>query len=394
MEERQPLESRSLTHTSQEPEAQAWAQIGTAAAAAAAATELSAAKTEPTRTIPTSLDASIDSVPFSSSISGGEVLSGVEKDDDTNSDFQLHVDEDAEPFQEVDGVDAEENEATAEQGESSTVESADKEGENGKKEGGESEEAVRTNSLDPNKIRARIFVGQLKTESGLLKKKDIEKAFSKFGTIEGISLQHGYGFIQYQDEDSAKMAIREMHGNTDLGSKIVVDKPVALKKLLGEKTGVPKPWPLDERNPRDRAIMDEWDYLRERDMRERELRDRYARLEDLERLYHRGGGGGDHLPPPPPPPPRRDPYYHERGSRSRQYPPAAGHMDAMDRYERMRYAELEHARGRYQERFYPSPPPPPAHPAAYGYERPRDDPYDRRGPREFDRYEMPFSRRM
>ena len=220
MEERQPLESRSLTHTSQEPEAQAWAQIGTAAAAAAAATELSATKTEPTRTIPTSLDASIDSVPFSSSISGGEVLSGVEKDDDTNSDFQLHVDEDAEPFQEVDGVDAEENEATVEQGESSTVESADKEGENGKKEGGESEEAVRTNSLDPNKIRARIFVGQLKTESGLLKKKDIEKAFSKFGTIEGISLQHGYGFIQYQDEDSAKMAIREMHGNTDLGSKI------------------------------------------------------------------------------------------------------------------------------------------------------------------------------
>lgn len=113
----------------------------------------------------------------------------------------------------------------------------------------------------------------------------------------------------------------------------------------------PAPWPLDPRNPRDKDVLEELEYYRRR-----ELYDRYARLEELERYYY------DRYQPPIPP--RRDPYY------DRYYDRYA----AMDRYYMDRYRLPEYERERYpHDRFErgPSHPLPP-------YERPRDDPYDRR----------------
>lgn len=120
--------------------------------------------------------------------------------------------------------------------------------------------------------------------------------------------------------------------------------------LLTEDPRAPKPWPGD---PRER------DYLELEYLRRRELYDRYARLEELERYYYERYQ---------PPVPRRDPYY-DRFDRYAQPPP-------VDRFERYRHADFE------RERFYDRYAPPPG-----GYDRPRDDPFDRRDP--FDRYGAP-----
>ncbi len=112
------------------------------------------------------------------------------------------------------------------------------------------------------------------------------------------------------------------------------------------------------------------------DLRRREIMDRYARIEELERFYY------DRYPPPVVP--RRDPYYDRYLDR---YPPPP---PPPDRYlDRHRLAELE------RERLYDRLPPiglpgdPTSPVGPYPYERPRDDPYDRR---ERERDREPFEK--
>jgi len=123
-----------------------------------------------------------------------------------------------------------------------------------------------------------------------------------------------------------------------------------------EDPRAPKPWPGDAR---------ERDYLELEYLRRRELYDRYARLEELERYYY------DRYQPPVP---RRDPYYDRFADRYAQPSP-------LDRFERYRHADFE------RERFLDRYPPAPA-----SYDRPRDDPFDRRDP--YDRYGAHPSRRL
>jgi len=218
MEELVPLEKPSLTHTSNEPEAQAWVQIGT--------------QVPPTQDKPaaSSLPPLIP-----------EKEKEEERDEDANSEVLLHVDEEAEPFQVDDAI---ENEPEAE-GEGQTQEDAKKEegAEGSKKEDGhvsskeresdyrdkrdrdrdrdsedDEKKWSRTNSSDPKLIRARVFVGHLNTDKA--SRKDVEELFEPFGKILGTSLQQGYGFVQYETEESARKAIRELHGIHFFGMKL------------------------------------------------------------------------------------------------------------------------------------------------------------------------------
>jgi len=61
-------------------------------------------------------------------------------------------------------------------------------------------------------------VGHLNTDKA--SRKDVEELFEPFGKILGTSLQQGYGFVQYETEESARKAIRELHGIHFFGMKL------------------------------------------------------------------------------------------------------------------------------------------------------------------------------
>lgn len=213
-----------------------------------------------------------------------------------------------------------------------------------------------TSSDRPDMIRSRVFVGHLDTDK--VTKDDVRRLFAPYGRVIGVALHQGYGFVQYDNADSARAAIKEAHGTPVAGMKIVVDKTVKLKKMLGEDPHSEPPLPKSP--PRRRERFDEYDvdYYHRRDMHSR-----YSRLEELERriLYDRY----DRYAPPPP---RRDPYHDSYYDRP--VPPPSNYLDS---YDRPRYGDYERERDRYpprereRERYLP--------PDPY-YERRRDDLYD------------------
>ena len=207
-----------------DPEAQAWAQIGTNIAK-----ENQPATSEP----------ATSSVPPASA--EADATKAAERDEDANSEVQLHVDEDAEPFQVDDAIenepepetDGQEGTATSpkEDGDSQTQESEDskekdsdhkddKDRRRRSKDGDDDESDIpqKTNSGNPKMVRARVFVGHLNTEKA--SKKDVEDLFGPYGKVIGVSLQHGYGFVQYESEEEAKKAIRELHGTHFCGMRM------------------------------------------------------------------------------------------------------------------------------------------------------------------------------
>lgn len=134
--------------------------------------------------------------------------------------------------------------------------------------------------------------------------------------------------------------------------------------LFLENPNAPKPW--NDRNDRRLNEMD----LRRREAavyeREYAMYERSARLEELERMYY------DRYPPPMAY--GRDPYYDRYYDRPVRDP-------YMERYRH--YSDMD--RGRYYDRppMGLSPPHGSSYERAYyegrsSYDRPRDDPYDRR----------------
>lgn len=204
-------------------EAQAWAQIGTNILQ-----EKQPAGPEPVASSDPPADAEADAA------------KATERDEDANSEVQLHVDEDAEPFQVDDAIenepdpeaDGQEGTATSpkEDGDSKPQDSEDsKEKDSDCKDDGdrrrsgdgdddESDIPQKTNSGNPKMIRARVFVGHLNTEKA--SRKEVEDLFEPFGKVIGVSLQHGYGFVQYESEEEAKRAIRELHGTHFCGMRM------------------------------------------------------------------------------------------------------------------------------------------------------------------------------
>lgn len=212
MEELVPLEKPTLTHTSKEPEAQAWVQIGT--------------QLPPTQDKPASSSLAPPTL---------EKEKEEERDEDANSEVLLHVDEEAEPFQVDDAIENEaEGDTQNEEDTKKEEEGAEGSGSSKKDEGGnrsprdrdrrdrdrddDEKRWSRTNSSDPKLIRARVFVGHLNTDKA--SRKDVEELFEPFGKVLGTSLQQGYGFVQYESEESARKAIRELHGVHFCGMKL------------------------------------------------------------------------------------------------------------------------------------------------------------------------------
>lgn len=90
-------------------------------------------------------------------------------------------------------------------GESSLLSMYDREGRN-------------TSSSDPKMMSARVFVGNLAAEK--VSRQEVEKMFTNYGKILGISLHKSYGFVQYEEESSAKEAVKELNGTTLHGLRL------------------------------------------------------------------------------------------------------------------------------------------------------------------------------
>ena len=245
MEERAPLDRRSLQHTSKDLEGQIWAQIGTPQYnPPVAPVQASEATTTNKLNICTSPLESYKIPKLGSSTKAEETAKissagGDSRDDD--SDTELHVDENAETVlveaepELTEPKDSGAEEKPASKGEEEKPDKEEKEKNSDKDKessGGDSyiDDVPYTSSNDPKLIKARVFIGQLNTSK--CTKKDVEKVFAPYGKLLGVLLLHGYGFVQYEDEECAKKAIKEAHGAEICGSKIACDRPMALKQLL------------------------------------------------------------------------------------------------------------------------------------------------------------------
>ena len=240
MEERAPLDRQSLQHTSKDLEGQIWAQIGTPqynppvvpASESSTNTKLTCTSPLESYKIPRLGSSTTAEEPAKNSSAGGD-----SRDDD--SDAELHVDEnaetvlaEAEPEPRSESKESGGEEKPASKGEEDKSDKEEKKSDKEKESTGDSyiDDIPYTSSNDPKLIKARVFVGQLDTSK--CTKKDVEKVFAPYGKLLGILLLHGYGFVQYEEEECAKRAIKEAHGVDICGSKIACDRPMALKQLL------------------------------------------------------------------------------------------------------------------------------------------------------------------
>lgn len=75
-----------------------------------------------------------------------------------------------------------------------------------------------TSSTDNRDIRSRVFIGHLNTEK--CTRRDLEKLFKPCGKVVAISVLNGYGFIQFDNEESARKAIDDIHGTPFFDMKL------------------------------------------------------------------------------------------------------------------------------------------------------------------------------
>ncbi|XP_017757014.1 PREDICTED: nuclear receptor coactivator 5-like isoform X1 [Eufriesea mexicana] len=73
---------------------------------------------------------------------------------------------------------------------------------------------------DPATVSSRIFVGHLQTDD--MTKLELEEHFSKYGTVIGSLISRGFGFVQFEEEQSAQKAIQNEDGAMFKGRRIDV----------------------------------------------------------------------------------------------------------------------------------------------------------------------------
>lgn len=71
---------------------------------------------------------------------------------------------------------------------------------------------------DPATVNSRIFVGHLQTED--MDKHELEEHFQKYGNVVGSLISRGFGFVQFEDEQSALKAIQNEDGTMFKGRRI------------------------------------------------------------------------------------------------------------------------------------------------------------------------------
>ncbi|XP_076286052.1 nuclear receptor coactivator protein neosin isoform X1 [Lasioglossum baleicum] len=89
---------------------------------------------------------------------------------------------------------------------------------------------------DPATVNCRIFVGHLQTDD--MTKHELEEHFSKYGKVIGSAINRGFGFVQFEEEQSAQKAIQNENGAMFKGRRIDV-RPA--KKDSQSAAGGPKP---------------------------------------------------------------------------------------------------------------------------------------------------------
>jgi len=71
---------------------------------------------------------------------------------------------------------------------------------------------------DPATASSRIFVGHLQTDD--VTKLELEEHFSKYGNVIASIINRGFGFVQFEDEQSAQNAIQNEDGAMFKGRRI------------------------------------------------------------------------------------------------------------------------------------------------------------------------------
>ena len=219
MEEKKPLESRSLKHTSKEPEAQVWAQIGTSSydppikpAPAIATTDK--ASTSKENGVPTENTTSIQEEEAT------EAAQEPQKEAENGKDKVPEEKKSNSPPKRKsntlgDGFETTESESKPKR---SRSRSRSRSRERRRRSRSTERRDYSTSSMNQKDIRSRVFIGHLNTSE--CTKKDLEELFGPYGKISGVNMQHGYGFVQYDNEESVKEAIKKCHNTTFMGSRI------------------------------------------------------------------------------------------------------------------------------------------------------------------------------
>lgn len=76
---------------------------------------------------------------------------------------------------------------------------------------------------DPSTTNSRIYLGNL---ADGVTREDIEQKFQQYGIINGVLLNRGFGFIQFNSEESAHSSINNEGGKLFHGRKMIVRNAV------------------------------------------------------------------------------------------------------------------------------------------------------------------------
>ena len=79
-------------------------------------------------------------------------------------------------------------------------------------------EGTNTTSQEPHLERARLFVGNI--EPNRTTRRDLERLFSPYGGVLGVSIHKGYAFVQMDRERTANKAINCEDNEMFMGSRI------------------------------------------------------------------------------------------------------------------------------------------------------------------------------
>ena len=262
MEEKKPLESCTLTHTSKEPEAQVWANIGTANYATPTKKDKDSVADATVVSTGVQEEVMDPSEPANQVETSNQVVSSQVNNDEEGSALELHVDSNAEPIQREGSAESEsggdskkactleekreknklgdgfEGVEEAEQGPSKArgrtrlgdrtrpgdrtasrerSRSHDRSTSRGR-DGRTRPTRESTSSTDVKKIKSRVFVGHLSSPD--CDPEVLREAFSKYGKVTGINLQHGYGFVQFDNQESALESIKGLNQTKLFGETI------------------------------------------------------------------------------------------------------------------------------------------------------------------------------
>jgi len=83
---------------------------------------------------------------------------------------------------------------------------------------------------DPATASSRIFVGHLQTDD--VTKMELEEHFAKYGTVIASIINRGFGFVQFEDEQSAQKAIQNEDGAMFKGRRIGINSFLAYMNIF------------------------------------------------------------------------------------------------------------------------------------------------------------------